>query len=124
MKSLLIVEDEQQQAWAYQVKLGRKYDVTVVENVDLAFAKLQTKAFDLILLDIMLPGGVNGFDFLKKIKSNPKTKDVPVMIVTNLDEDVKQTAMDLGAIDFVVKVSNTLEDIDKKISDYFESQNK
>lgn len=124
MKSLLVIEDEQQMSWAYQVKLGRHFDITIVGNVDSAFEKLQTKTFDLILLDIMLPGGVNGFDFLKKVKGNSKTKDIPVMVVTNLDEDVKQTAIDLGAVDFVVKVSSSLEDLDKKITDFFEKGTK
>lgn len=124
MKSILVIEDEPQQVWAYQVKLGKSYEIDTAGNVDNALAKLQQKEFDLIILDIMLPGGVNGFDFLKKIKSNPKTAGVPVMVVTNLDEDCRQTAMDLGAIDYVIKVGSSLEELSERIKQYLGEEKK
>lgn len=115
MKSILIIEDERQQALAYQIKLSKNYDVEVATTSDEALDKVFKKKYDLIILDIMLPGNENGFDFLKKLKSNPKTQSTPVMVVTNLDEDTRKTALSLGAIDYVVKSESSLEQLASRV---------
>lgn len=122
MDSILVVEDEPKQALAYQLKLGKKYEVVVAKTTNDALEKLARKDFGLILLDIMLPGSDNGFDLLREIKSNPKIKEVPVMVVTNLDEDCRKTALSLGAIDYVIKSNSTLEQLSEKINSYFQQK--
>jgi CheY-like chemotaxis protein len=119
MESILIIEDEKQQALAYKIRLSRNYEVTTVASADEAMEKLSKQTYGLILLDIMLPGSENGFDFLKKLKNNPKIKEIPVMVVTNLDEDCRKTAMSLGAIDYVIKSNSTLEQLADKINSFF-----
>ena len=72
-----------------------------------------------ILLDIMLPK-IDGFEVLKKIKENPKTKDIPVILSTNLGggEEDRQKGKALGAVDFLVKSEYTPAQIVEKIKGY------
>jgi two-component system, OmpR family, alkaline phosphatase synthesis response regulator PhoP len=64
---------------------------------------------DLILLDVMMPK-MSGFEVCRRIKSNPKTADIPVIMVTALNEfgDIER-GIDSGTDDFVSKPVNKLE---------------
>ena len=70
---------------------------------------------DLILLDLILPRK-NGFDVLRDIKSNPATKHIPVLILSNLaqEQDI-QEGLALGADDYLIKTEMRLSDIIEKI---------
>ena len=74
---------------------------------------------DLILLDLMLPKK-NGFEMLEELKSNQDTKDIPVIIITNLGQESDiQEARKLGVNDYLIKtevrVSDVLEKIKKQL---------
>ncbi len=71
---------------------------------------------DLILLDIMLPGGMNGFDVLEQLKRDPTTKGIPVIVMTNLDSEEK-VAKTIGAKDYLVKANTTKDQIVKLVMD-------
>ena len=73
---------------------------------------------DLILLDIMLPD-VDGFDILSKIKNDAKTKNTPVVIISNLGqpEDIAQ-GKKLGAVDYLVKSDLSLDEVVEKVSQH------
>ncbi|MEK7120267.1 MAG: response regulator [Patescibacteria group bacterium] len=70
---------------------------------------------DLILLDLILPK-LNGFEVLEKIKGNEATKNIPVIILTNLEnsEDI-QRVLELGAFDYLVKSNYSLNEIINKV---------
>ena len=80
-----------------------------IEGVELLFAhsgdealeQMRSHRIDVILLDLRMPG-MSGLELLKKIKSDPKTKDIPVIIVTANSEE-KNHALKLGANDFLAK---------------------
>lgn len=60
-------------------------------------------SFDLILLDVMMPN-MNGWDTLKSIRNNEKTKHIPVIMLTALNEDQKMVSgLKIGADDYIVK---------------------
>ena len=82
-------------------------------EIGLKLAK--AKKPDLILLDLILPK-LSGFEVLKKIKEDKKIKDIPVIVLTNLEnmEDIEK-AIELGATTYLVKVSYPLEEVVKKI---------
>lgn len=68
-------------------------------------AKIESKdqTFDLILLDVMMPN-MNGWDTLKAIRSNDKTKHIPVIMLTAINEDQKMVSgLKIGADDYIVK---------------------
>jgi putative two-component system response regulator len=85
------------------------YELIKAYDGEQAIEIVQQNEPDLILLDLMMPK-ISGYDVCKKIKSNPKTALIPVIIITALRElDDKIKAIDLGADDFLVKPFNKLE---------------
>ncbi len=80
-----------------------KFTVRTAENGKRAVEEVVKKKPDLILLDIMMPG-IDGFEVLKLIRSNPMTADIRVIILTALNstEDVVK-GYNLGANDFITK---------------------
>lgn len=66
---------------------------------------------DIILLDILLPG-IGGFEILKSLKDDPETKNIPVIILSNLSQksDVDK-GKELGAVSFLVKATVNLDEI-------------
>jgi CheY-like chemotaxis protein len=65
-------------------------------------------------LDLILPG-IDGFEVLKRAKADPATKDIPVIILSNLGQkDDIERGLELGATDFMVKAHFTPEEIVKK----------
>lgn len=64
---------------------------------------LKESPFDLILLDVMMPN-MNGWDTLKSIRSNEKTKHIPVIMLTAINEEQKMVSgLKIGADDYIVK---------------------
>lgn len=72
---------------------------------------------DIILLDIVMPK-MDGFAVLKKLKKKIDTKDIPVILLTNLgqEEDVKK-GKELGAVDYYIKANHTPAQIVTKVKD-------
>jgi len=70
---------------------------------------------DIVLLDILLPG-MNGFDILQKIKMNPKTAHIPVLMLSNMGQrsDIEKSQK-LGAKKFLIKATVTLDEIVREI---------
>jgi DNA-binding response OmpR family regulator len=99
---ILVVEDEQKVADALQEGLqGERYDVAVERTGEGAFFRLTTEAFDLILLDLMLPGR-DGLEILTALRQ--KGVKTPVLLLTARDtlED-RVAGLDSGADDYLVK---------------------
>ena len=81
---------------------------TAVDGID-ALEKIAQEAPDLILLDIMIPR-MSGFEVCRKLKSDPETRDIPIIMVTALNElgDIER-AVESGTDDFITKPVNRLE---------------
>jgi DNA-binding response OmpR family regulator len=109
-KKILILEDEKPLAHALELKLTHEgFEVITTDNGEIGVSILQKEKFDLILSDLIIPG-IDGFGILEIIKT--KKINIPVIIMTNLNqEDDKQRAYDLGAVDFFVKSNSTLSEI-------------
>jgi len=76
------------------------YIVKAFENGDLLLEAFNTKAADLVVLDVMMPGS-SGFVILKELR---RTSYVPIIMLTARDSDLDyQTALDLGSDDFFTK---------------------
>ena len=84
-------------------------DVEVARDGIEALEKIENNPPDLILLDVMMPR-MSGFECCRKIKSSPKLRDIPVLMVTALNsmEDIEQ-AVESGTDDFISKPVNKLE---------------
>lgn len=79
------------------------YNVEIAENPIQAFSKMQEKKFNLIISDVEMPE-MNGLEFLEKVKSDEKYKEIPIIILSSLSgiED-KNKAMSLGAFKYITK---------------------
>ena len=100
--SVLVVEDELKVANALREGLeGERYDVTVEHTGEGAFFRLNTESFDVILLDLMLPGR-DGLQILRTLRQ--RGDKTPVLVLTARDtlED-RVTGLDSGADDYLVK---------------------
>ena len=85
------------------------------EILEEGFKKIREHKPDLILLDLILPG-LDGFEILERLKDNPSTSGIPVLILSNLGQkDEIERGLKLGAIDFLVKAHFTPEEIVDKI---------
>ena len=81
----------------------RGFDVSVARNGEKALKLIDANPPDLILLDVMMPG-IDGFETCRRIKSNPQTKDIPIIFMTALSETrEKVEGFRTGAVDYVTK---------------------
>jgi CheY-like chemotaxis protein len=104
MSSVLYVEDDDDNAFMLTRRLGRHgIQVRHVEDGEKALIAAVWKRPDAVLLDINLPG-INGLDVLQRLRSNPLTLDIPVIVLSAhvMEHDVLK-AMEAGANAFVPK---------------------
>ncbi|QBG47230.1 response regulator transcription factor [Verrucomicrobia bacterium S94] len=101
---ILVVEDEAPIQELLQFNLERsKYRVKVVDSGEEGLTTAQQFKPDLILLDIMLPG-TDGLEVCKKLKADPKTERIPIIMLTALCEEADVvTGLELGADDYITK---------------------
>ena len=122
---ILIIEDDQRINKVYMAKLSVE-GITVVTALDgeEGLRKIYSEKPDLILLDLMLPRK-SGFDILKEIKADPKVKDIPVIILSNLAQEKEiEQGLALGAVDYLVKTDYSIQQVMEKIKKALEkSQN-
>jgi diguanylate cyclase (GGDEF)-like protein len=104
--SILIIDDEEINLQTLQFILGTEYILSTACTGADALRQLEDNLPDLILLDIMLPD-ISGFELLEKLKSNPATVQIPVIIVTGLSgEEEEERGFFLGAVDYITKPFN------------------
>ena len=104
-KNILVIEDEPDIRKNLEYNLGREgFIVSSVASLYDAEQKLQNNNdFSLLLLDLMLPDG-SGLDLCKKMKGNPETESIPIIILTAKDDEVDRVVgFELGADDYVTK---------------------
>lgn len=114
--SILLVEDDNFLVDIYQKKMEMEgFKVGTCDNGEKCLVSVKKKKPDLILLDILLPK-LDGFAVLEKLKSDPATKDIPVLLLTNLGQkDDVQKGLDLGAVDYLIKAHFKPSEIMDKI---------
>ena len=107
---ILVVDDNQQNRELLQAYLEDVDCLTIPANNGLeALDIIRKDPPDLVLLDVMMPK-MSGFEVCKRIKNDPKTTDIPVIMVTALSEfgDIER-GIDSGTDDFLSKPVNKLE---------------
>jgi len=104
--SLLVVDDADINIELLLETLGEIYTVRVATDGAAALNSVQKARPDLILLDIMMPG-MDGFEVCRRLKEDPATRDIPVIFVTALNEDIDEArGLILGAVDYITKPFN------------------
>jgi diguanylate cyclase (GGDEF)-like protein len=99
---ILIVDDEPTNVQVVAEALSG-YDLYFATNGTRALQMAVSQPFDLILLDVVMPG-MDGFEALRWLKSEAKTQHIPVIFITSMtDIDDEARGFDLGAVDYIVK---------------------
>ena len=109
IKKIIVIEDEQILLRALNVELlSQGFEVLSAKDGESGLKLIIQELPQLVLLDLILPK-LHGFEVLKALKENESTKDIPVIILSNLgqDSDIKK-ANELGAADYFVKASTDL----------------
>lgn len=112
MKTILFIEDEAAIHKTFSDALAKEeYEITSALDGEIGLRLAKEKTPDLILLDLILPK-MNGFQVLKALKADEATKNIPVIVLTNLEqmEDI-QKAIDLGARTYLVKSNYNLPEV-------------
>jgi CheY-like chemotaxis protein len=113
---ILVAEDDKFLIRAYSTKLTKEgFTVIMAANGNEAVEKTKTEKPDIILLDLIMPLK-NGFDVLYELKQDEATKNIPVIITSNLSQetDIKR-GKDLGADDYLVKSDTPIQAIVEKV---------
>lgn len=101
---ILVVDDEKDIRELLTYNLQKNgYRVDSVENGELGLARARSAQPDLLLLDLMLPG-IDGFDVCRRLKGDPTTAHIPILMLTARTEEIDIVAgLELGADDYMTK---------------------
>lgn len=116
MKNILIIEDDEFLRGLINKKLAAEYfNMLSAIDGEEGLKRAKEEKPDLILLDLVLPK-IDGFEILSKLKEDPNTSSIPVIILSNLSqkEDIDK-GIKLGAADYIIKAQFTPEEIVEKV---------
>lgn len=114
---ILIVEDDDQLQKSYnKLFTSEGFRVFQALNGQQGLDLARTEMPQIILLDIMLPGGLNGFDVLEQLKKDRDLYNIPVVMLTNLDGE-RESALAIGATAYLVKANTSIEELTQKVKD-------
>jgi len=119
-KRILLIEDDLHLRELYARVLSKAgFHITMAVDGQEGLMLIDTKP-DLILLDIMMPR-MNGMELLRKLKSDEKTKDLSIVLLTNLGQaSIIQEAMALGARGYLMKVRLLPEELTGHVKKFLE----
>lgn len=116
MNKILFIEDEADLQKTFREFLEKKgFKIISALNGEDGFNLAKTQSPDLILLDLILPK-MDGFQVLKELKETEDTKNIPVIVLTNLERiDDIDKALFSGATNYLIKANYSLEELTTKI---------
>ena len=103
---LLIVDDQAVKVQALYHAFAADHQVFVATGGHQAEKMVHDKRPDLVLLDVVMPD-LDGYEVCARLKSDPETRDIPVIFVTSQGDEAAETrGLDVGAVDFITKPIN------------------
>ena len=116
---VLLVEDDPRVRQLYELVLTmEEYEGVCAVNGEEGLQKAEEESPDLIFLDLRIPK-ISGLDLLSMLRNNPKTKDIPVVILSNYDDEATiSKGLELGAREYIIKSRITPKDLPTKVEEY------
>ena len=110
MNKILIVDDHDDIRRLLSITLGKQFEIIEAENGTAALEAVQKFHPTIVLLDVMMPGEIDGLKVLSAIKTNPKTKDILVAMLTARGQQAdNEEAKSQGADAYFVKPFSPLQ---------------
>lgn len=119
---ILLIEDDQLMIKLYKTKFDLEgYELNIAKSGPKGLKSASSDPPDVILLDIVMPR-MNGYEILRRLKRDPKTKNIPVLILSALSGEAGevQKAKQLGALDFIKKSAYTTQEVVDKVQTVLE----
>lgn len=118
MARILLIDDEPDIAEVFKISLNQGgYEVDTAGDARDGLTLAKQNQYDLFILDQMLPD-LSGNEILKILKSDEKTKNIPVTMLSNFGhDDMIKGALNAGAVDYILKYQITPEDFIEKVRD-------
>lgn len=108
-KTVLVVDDDEGLCKYVAAQISDKYNVIIAHSGNTAWQKILTARPDAIVTDIRMPDG-NGIELCKRIKSNPETDNLPIVMLTSENSDLAEiTSLNLQVDHFISKPFNILK---------------
>ena len=119
---ILLIEDDSLLIKMYKAKfIAEGFEVIVAEERESGLKMALENPVSFIILDVMMPK-LSGLEVLEKLRQDPKGKIIPVVVLSNLDQEEKsKKAVQLGAKEFLVKANFTPAQIVEKVRKYLGS---
>ena len=119
---ILLIEDDSLLIKMYQAKfIAEGFEVIIASEGESGLKMALENPVSFIILDVMMPK-LSGLEVLEKLRQNPKGKIIPVVVLSNLDQEEKsKKAVQLGAKEFLVKANFTPAQIVEKVRKYLGS---
>jgi two-component system, OmpR family, phosphate regulon response regulator PhoB len=113
---VLLIEDDEFAAEMYRLRLAADgYTVVVGQDGEEGLRMATDERPDFIYLDLRLPG-LDGFEVLERLRSDPGTRHIPVIILSNYGEpELRERGLRLGALEFLVKADTTPAQLSNKV---------
>ena len=111
MAKVLIIEDDDslREIYRREFELEGFIAETAIDGQQ-GVEKMVSSSPDLVILDLYMPT-MSGFDVLKTVKTNPKLKEIPIIVLTNINPDSQDLLKNWGVKDFLFKGDNTLKQV-------------
>ncbi len=105
--TILVVDDNRMNRTKLSISLKQQgHEVALAEDGEQALEMLDKASFDVVLLDIIMPG-IDGYEVLERMKNNPSLRHIPVIVISALDEvDSAVRCIEIGAEDYLPKPFN------------------
>ena len=115
MKKILIVDDQKKIRELVEVTLRLEgYQIFLAKSGDEAIKLARAEKPDLVIMDIMMPGGMDGLEATRILKNDPETKDCTIIMLTAKGQQADRDAgLEVGAVDYFSKPFSPLELIKK-----------
>ncbi|MBA7585385.1 Polar-differentiation response regulator DivK [subsurface metagenome] len=118
-KKILVVDDKEDSRILVRKVLGRRgYEVFEAGNGEDAISLAQKEVPALILMDVRLPGGIDGLEATRRIKALPQLAHIPIIAMTaSVRQEDEKRALDEGCDGFVRKPID-IDELPKQVADY------
>ncbi len=124
MQKVLLIEDDVHVINVFKTVLEQEgFEVVAASTGQDGLSMVKSELPALVILDIMLPGGMNGFDVLEDMKRSADTAKIPVLVLTNLDTE-EEVAKKIGVADYLVKVNTSNAEVVKRVKSLLDRTHK